>query len=148
MIIYISADHNGYYLRNQLIQYLKSAGYNVHDDGSQKLDMNDDFPVFASRVANDILSSDDADAKGILICGSGQGIMMAANRFKGIRACLGYDTESVRTARNDDNSNVLCLPAKFLEDGQANLIVETWLNTAFAEAPRFIRRLKELDQLN
>ncbi len=147
MIIYIGADHNGYYLRNELVQYLKSAGYDVHDDGNKELNPQDDFPVFAATVANDILSSDDGDARGILICGSGQGIMMAANRFKGIRACLGYNTESVRTARNDDDCNVLCLPAKILSDDQANLIVETWLNTAFADAPRFTRRIKEMDQL-
>ncbi len=147
MIIYIGADHNGYYLHNELVQYLKNAGYNVHDDGNSELNPEDDYPIFAARVANDILSSDDEDAKGILLCGSGQGIMIAANRFKGIRACLGYDVESVRAARNDDDCNVLCLPAKILKEDQANLIVETWLNTKFAAAPRFIRRIKEMDQM-
>jgi ribose 5-phosphate isomerase B len=73
---------------------------------------------------------------------------MAANRFKGIRAALGYDRKSARSSRNDDNSNILCLPSDVLEKDTANLIVETWLNTPFAKAPRFIRRLKELDEMS
>ena len=148
MKVYIGADHNGFYLRNSLIKYLKAAGYEVIDDGDQKLNPNDDFPLFAQKVVSVILASDDRDAKGILICGSGQGMCMAANRFKGIRAALVYDRESARSSRNDDNSNILCLPSKVLEKDTANLITETWLNTAFAKAPRFIRRIRELDEMN
>ena len=148
MKVYIGADHNGFYLRNSLIKYLKAAGYEVIDDGDQKLNPNDDFPLFAQKVVSDILASDDRDAKGILICGSGQGMCMAANRFKGIRAALVYDRESARSSRNDDDSNILCLPSKVLEKDTANLITETWLNTAFAKAPRFIRRIRELDEMN
>lgn len=147
MKIYVGADHNGFYLRNKLINYLTRAGYDVHDDGNKQLNPQDDFPLFAAMVVKDVLGSGESDTKGILICGSGQGVCIAANRFKGIRACLGYDRESVRTARNDDDSNVLCLPAHVLKDDEANVIVETWLNTPFANAPRFTRRIKELDQL-
>ncbi len=146
MIIYIGADHNGFNLRGELIRYLAQSGYDVHDDGNERLDPEDDYPVFAARVVNDVLASNDEDARGILICGSGQGIMIAANRYKGIRACLGYDLESVRSARNDDDVNVLALPAKILKDDLANTIVEAFLNTPFGEAPRYIRRIKELDQ--
>jgi ribose 5-phosphate isomerase B len=148
MKVYIGADHNGFYLRNSLIKYLKKAGYDVIDDGDEKLNFDDDFPLFAQKVVNDILGSDDPEAKGILICGSGQGMCMAANRFKGIRAALGYDRESARSSRNDDNSNILCLPSKVLEKDTANLITETWLNTPFAKAPRFVRRIHEMDNLN
>lgn len=146
MKIYVGADHNGFSLKSKLVTYLQSAGYTVVDDGSDNLNPDDDFPVFAQRVVNDMLSSDDKDPRGILICGSGQGMCIAANRFKGIRACLGYDRESVRAARNDDNSNILCLPAHVVETGEVKVIVETWINTAFANAPRFVRRLKELDE--
>lgn len=147
MKIYIGADHNGFRLRRRLLEYLKKAGYSVKDDGDIKLDANDDFPIFASRVVKDVLTSKDKDPRGILICGSGQGMCIAANRFRGIRACLGYDRESVRSARNDDDSNVLCLPASVLETEESKIIVEVWLNTPFAGAPRFKRRLKELDEL-
>lgn len=145
MIIYLGSDHNGFELRNSLLRYLQTAGYQVHDDGNEHLDPQDDYPVFAARVVNDMLTSDDEDPRGILICGSGQGIMIAANRYPGIRACLGYDIESVRAARNDDDCNVLALPAHVLKSDQANVLVEAFLNTPFAAAPRFIRRIKEMD---
>jgi ribose 5-phosphate isomerase B len=147
MKVYIGADHNGFQLRRGLIDYLKRAGYDVVDEGDERLDPIDDYPVFAHKVVTDVLSSGDNDARGILICGSGQGMCMAANRFKGIRALLGYDRESVRSARSDDDANVLCLPAKLLQKDVANLLVETFLSTPFAAAPRFSRRIKELDDL-
>lgn len=147
MKIFIGADHNGFHLRNSLIEYLRRAGYDVVDDGDQRLDPEDDFPVFATAVVKDILSSNDSDPRGILICGSGQGMCMAANRHKGVRAALGYDLESIRSARNDDNANVLCLPAKLLEKDKVNVLVETFLNTPFAAAPRFARRLSQLDSI-
>lgn len=146
MRIFVGADHQGFYLRNSLVSYLKNAGYDVVDDGDKQLDPEDDFPIFVQKVVADLLASDDDDSRGIMLCGSGQGMCMAANRFKGIRAALGYDQQSVRASRNDDNSNVLCLPAKALEKDQANILVETWLNTPFSKAPRFIRRLKEIDE--
>lgn len=147
MKIYVGADHNGYRLKAGLIDYLKRAGYDVVDDGDQRLEPTDDYPVFAGRVVADMLSSREEDPRGVLICGSGQGMCIAANRFKGIRACLGYDRESVRSARNDDDCNVLCLPAKTLETKDAEVILETFLSMPFAEAPRYIRRKEELDRL-
>lgn len=148
MKIYVGTDHNGFYLRNSLVKYLVQAGYDVVDSGEEKLDPNDDFPVFAQKVVHQMLRSDDRDPRGILLCGSGQGMCMAANRFKGIRAALGYDRESVRSARNDDDANVICLPARHLKKDETNVLVETFLNTPFAGATRFKRRLSELDSLN
>lgn len=148
MKIYIGTDHNGFRLKTQLVEYLKKAGYDVVDDGDTKLDPNDDFPVFAQKVVIDVLGSDDKDARGILLCGSGQGMCMAANRFKGIRAALIYDRESARSSRNDDDSNIACLPADVMDKKDASLIIETWLNTPFAGAARYIRRIKEMDELN
>lgn len=148
MKVYVGADHNGFRLRRAVIDYLKRAGYDVVDDGDEKFNADDDFPVFAQKVVVDMLSSGDPDPRGILICGSGQGMCMAANRFNGIRALLAYDRESVRSARNDDDANVMCLPASVFEKDTANVLVETFLNTEFAAAPRFIRRIGELDKLN
>jgi ribose 5-phosphate isomerase B len=145
--IYIGADHNGFHLRAELVSYLQRAGYDVVDDGSKRLDPVDDFPVVARRVVKDMQISDDDDPRGILICGSGQGMCMAANRFRGVRAALGFDMQSVKDARNDDDSNVLCLPAKILAKDKAKVIVETWLNTPFAGATRYKRRIEELDSL-
>jgi ribose 5-phosphate isomerase B len=148
MKIFIGADHNGHHLRQELLEYLKKMGYDVHDDGDQKLDPEDDYPVFAARVVASMKASSDHDTRGILICGSGQGMCMAANRHKGIRAALGYDQESVRSARNDDDANVLCLPARTMSEGTANNLVDAFLKTAFAAAPRFKRRIREMDELH
>lgn len=144
MKVFVGADHNGFVLKNKLISYLKSAGYDVADDGDLKLDPSDDFPIITKRVVSDVLLNG-TESRGIVLCGSGQGACMAANRFKGIRACLGYDQNSVRAARNDDDSNVLCLPARYVSYDQAKIICETWLNTEFAAASRYIRRIKEMD---
>ncbi|MDB5164095.1 MAG: ribose 5-phosphate isomerase [Candidatus Saccharibacteria bacterium] len=148
MKLFIGTDHNGFQLHNFLIEYLKRAGYEVVDQGDTKLDPDDDFPVFAGKVISGLLASDDNEAKGILICGSGQGMCMAANRFKGIRASLVWNQAEARAARNDDDSNVLCLPSNQLKKEDAPLIVETWLNTPFAASARFVRRIKQMDELN
>ena len=147
MKIFIGADHQGFELKTKLLGILRSLGYEVADEGDGRLDPEDDFPVFAAKTVRALQASDDEDARGILICGSGQGMCMAANRFKGIRACLGYDRASVRSSRNDDDSNVLCIPAATLKTKDAEIIVQTWLDTPFAGAARFIRRIKELDEL-
>lgn len=148
MKIHIGADHNGFALKAQVIDYLKKAGYDVHDDGDTEQQSDDDFPVYAQKVVTDMLSSTDKEPRGILLCGSGQGMCMAANRYKGIRALLGYDHESVRSARNDDDANVLCLPAHRLQPQEVLELVDTFLTTPFAAAPRFVRRINELDNLN
>lgn len=148
MIIYIGSDHNGFHLKGLIKDFLVKNNYIVEDDGDDQLDPVDDFPVFASKVVHSILTSDDPDARGILICGSGQGMCMAANRFKGIRACLAFDNESARSSRNDDDSNVICVPARILKDESAYSIIHTWLSTPFAKSPRFIRRINEMDNLN
>jgi ribose 5-phosphate isomerase B len=147
MQIFVGADHQGFQLKSRLITLLKRHGYEVADEGDEKMDPNDDFPVFAHIVVSAVLGSSDKEARGILVCGSGQGMCMAANRFKGIRACLAYDSESARLSRNDDDSNVLCLPASILKTEEAGTIVQTWLDTPFAAAPRYIRRIKALDDL-
>ena len=147
MIIYIGADHQGFHLKDDLLNYLRTAGYEVIDEGDKAYRPEDDFPQFAARVVSAVLSSNDKDPRGILLCGSGQGMCMAANRFKGIRASLIWDVAEAKAARNDDDSNILCLPASILKSNQAHSIVHAWLSTPFAAAPRYVRRLHELDNL-
>ncbi len=147
MQIFLGSDHNGLDLKKHIYQILKNGNYDVQDKGDIKFRPEDDFPVFASRVVNAMRITDDKDPRGILICGSGQGMCMAANRYKGIRAALCWNIIEARSSRNDDNSNILCLSAKSTSTKEAEGIINTWLNTSFAAAPRFIRRLKELDEL-
>ncbi len=148
MKIFIGSDHNGFQLKTKLMEYLARAGYEVQDKGDVKFNPEDDFPEYAVHVAMAVLGSNDADARGILVCGSGQGMCMAANRFKGIRASLVWDRQEARLTRNDNDSNILCLPARAIDPKDVNIIVETWLNTAFAAAPRYVRRNQQLDELH
>lgn len=150
MKIYLGADHQGFNMKEDVMAYLVKRGYDVEDVGGKVLDPDDDFPVFAHGVALQVLGSDDPDPRGILICGGGQGVAMAANRFKGIRASVIWDAFEAKMTRYDNDSNVLCLPARVfaeLDEEAWEGVVETWLNTEFAGATRFKRRNAELDEL-
>lgn len=146
-LIIVAADHNGFTLKQDVIAYIKKLGYEVKDAGDEIQDPQDDFPVFASRAIMEMHSSENARA--VLICGSGQGMMMAANRFKGIRAGLGWSVAAARSIRTDEDSNVLALPAEVCDlNGQWQAIIDTWLTTPFAGAQRYVRRNAMLDELN
>jgi len=148
MRLYLGADHNGFERKRKLAEYLRKNGYEVVDEGDAALQPEDDFPQFASKVVHAMRGdTDPAQARGILICGSGQGMCMAANRFKGVRAALAFDQEEARASRNDEDSNILCLSARYTDFDQTIAIVHTWLMTPFAGAPRYKRRLRELDEL-
>lgn len=147
MKIYLGADHNGYDLKKKVSTYLLARGHEVYDEGDERLDPDDDFTVFAARVVT-AMRQEGAAARGILICGSGQGMVIAANRFKGIRAGLGWSVSAARSIRNDEDSNVLALPAEILrKDTEWKRVVDTWLDTPFAGAVRYKRRNRQLDEL-
>jgi len=146
MKILIGADHNGFEYKQQFVSLLTKAGHGVVDISTSP-SPEDDFPQFAGKVCTELLALNDPNVRGILVCGSGQGMCMAANRFKGIRASLCWNVEEARAARNDDDSNVLCLSSRYVPLEENETIVNTWLTTAFAGAPRFMRRIQELDQL-
>ncbi len=149
MNIYLGADHNGYALKEKVFAYLAKHNYDVQDVGDKELDPEDDFPVFAQMAALKVLGDDDTDARAILICGGGQGMCMAANRFHGIRASVVWDPYEARMTRHDNDSNVLCLPSRILDTQEAlwQDIIDTWLKTPFADAARFRRRNAQLDEL-
>lgn len=149
MKIFLGADHQGFDLKEAVYAYLAKRGYDVEDVGDKVLDPNDDFPEFAQAAALKIIASEDEDPRGILICGGGQGMAMAANRFRGIRASVVWDAFEAKMTRNDNDSNVLCLPSRVvsLDDAGWQGIIETWLATPFADAARFRRRNAQLDEL-
>lgn len=149
MKIFLGSDHQGFHLKEKVFAYLAKRGYIVEDIGGKILDPNDDFPEFAQAVALQIIGSTDKDPRGILLCGGGQGMAMAANRFRGIRASVIWDAFEAKMTRNDNDSNILCLPSRLLEDDESAWegIVETWLNTPFADAVRFRRRNSQIDEL-
>jgi len=147
--IYIGADHGGFDLRQQLVDYLRQNDYGVEDEGNKKLDADDDYPQFAARVATKVLASNDPEPRGILICKGAQGMGMAANRFKGIRAAVVWDVHEAHMTRNDNDSNVLCLSARLFEKtpNLAESITKIWLETPFSRAARHHRRIRQLDEL-
>ena len=142
-IIFLGADHNGFALKNELKKYLANKNFIVHDLGNTKLDKNDDYIDYAKKVAQAVKKN--KSAMGILVCGSGQGMCMAANRTPGIRAAIGYSLNTTKHSRQDENSNVLCLAAWDLSKNQALKITAAWLATSFSNLPRHKRRLKKLD---
>lgn len=147
MRIFLGADHNGFHMKEAVFAYLSKRGIEVEDVGDREYDAEDDFPEFAQMAAIKVLGDDDARA--ILICGGGQGMCMAANRFKGIRASVIWDEQEARMTRNDNDSNVLCLPSRILEKDETEwkAIIDTWLDTPFANAERYRRRNRQLDEL-
>ena len=151
MKIFLGADHGGYYLKEKIEVYLAKRGMAVEDAGNLAHDPADDFPQFAHAAVIKLLGEDEAtDPRAILVCTGGQGMAMAANRFKGIRAAVIWDKLEARESRNDNDANVLCLPSRVLESDEAlwQGIVDEWLETPFAGAERYMRRNKELDNLN
>lgn len=149
MKIFLGSDHQGFHLKEKVFAYLAKHGYDVQDVGGKTLDPNDDFPEFAQAAALRIIGSVDKDPRGILLCGGGQGMAIAANRFRGIRASVIWDAFEAKMTRNDNDSNILCLPARLLDnDNNAwEGIIETWLSTPFADAVRYRRRNTQIDEL-
>jgi len=149
MKIYLGSDHRGFQLKQDVFAYLSKHGYDVEDTGDKELDPNDDFPEFAQMASLKVIGSNDPDPRAILLCGGGQGMAMAANRFRGIRASVIWDAYEAKMTRNDNNSNVLCLPSRVLEGDESAWqgIVETWLATPFAAAPKYQRRNDQIDEV-
>lgn len=136
-------------MKQQVFAYLTKQGLRVEDIGDKELDPTDDFPEFAQMAALKVIGDEDSDPRAILICGGGQGMCIAANRFRGIRASVIWDATEAKMTRNDNDSNVLCLPSRVLEKDEAEWknIIDTWLATPFAAAPRYRRRNAQIDEI-
>lgn len=143
MKIFVAADHGGFELKNKIVEHL--GDHDVVDVGPATLDRDDDYPIKAYDVATKILAED--DARGILICRSGQGMAMAANRVNGIRAAVVWSEPVAKETREANDSNVLSLAADFMTEDEAMKIVDTWLATEFTGEERYIRRNQELEDL-
>lgn len=141
-MIYISSDHGGFELKNRVLEFLKQKGAEVEDLGPFELNPADDFPDFANVLAQKVVK--ETGSKGILICRNGVGVCVAANKFAGIRATLSWTPKHAFSARNDDDTNVLCLPADYVNANLALEIVDIWLNTPFSGEERFVKRLKKI----
>ena len=134
--IIIGSDHGGYNLKQYVIEHLKNRGLNVVDLGCYNND-SCDYPVIAKAVSEKVLEE---SSRGILICGTGIGVSIVANRYNGIRASHCTDTFTARMTRMHNDSNILCLGERITGVGLALDIVDTWLNTSF-EGGRHQKRI-------
>lgn len=138
--IYIGSDHAGFGLKEGLKTFMADSGYIVEDLGNLEYDKEDDYPDFALKVALKACKQ----GKGVLICGSGQGMCIAANKVKGIRAVLVRDTEEAKMTREHNDSNVICLSGLKLILEDAKCILDVWLDTEFSGEERHLRRIKKI----
>ncbi len=141
-MLYLGADHRGFKKKEELKKYLREMGVKFLDLGNTIFDPNDDYPDFAKRVAEKV--SKDPKSKGILICGSGIGMSISANKFKRVRAGLCLNEKMARLSKEDTNCNILCLSADFLSLDKMKKIVKVWLRAKFSQRRRQKRRIKKI----
>ena len=146
MIIHLGADHGGFALKEFIRELLHQRGYEVADEGSVALDPADDFPVFAGKVAKAV-SLDTEGARGILLCRSGAGVDIVANKFPGVRSVLALSPDQVFQSRRDDDVNVLSLAADHIDEEKAKQLVTVFLETPFEKADRRERRLRQITDI-
>jgi ribose 5-phosphate isomerase B len=139
--ILIGADHGGYNLKEKLVERLRSKGFAVEDIGYKEYEPTDDFPEIAFKLGEKVVFE---KAKGILICSSGIGMSIAANKVKGVRAGLCTSIKQARLAKSDNDINVLCLANKLVSIDKNFKIVIKFINTVFSCEERYIRRIKKI----
>lgn len=145
-MLYLGSDHGGYALKEELKKFLDKQGVAFSDVGPNRIDPQDDYPEFGSKVAAEV-SKDAQNNKGILMCRSGHGVSIVANKFKNVRAALCWNEQVARASRRDDDANVLCLPSDYISPEIAEEITKVFLNTPFSPEERFVRRIREIKAL-
>ncbi len=150
--VHIGADHAGFALKEHLKKFLQKKGYTVRDLGAHKLIKGDDYPDYAAKVARAVQKR----GKGILVCGSAEGICVAANKFKGIRAEPIRSVQLAKLSRAHNDANILCLAGGEMKHPvsgvgltkkAAEKIALTWLKTPFSKEARHIRRIRKIARL-
>ena len=145
MKLFLGADHRGFALKNLLYKQLAARGHEVTDCGAHELDPKDDYPRYAQKVAEGVATN--PAGRGILLCGSGVGMDVVANKVRGVRATVGYKSDEVVHGRARDDINVLALAADSLSSESAEALVELFLMTPFGGEERDLRRQKEIEEI-
>ena len=146
MLIYLGADHRGFELKEKIKKFLTGRAYQISDVSSPTLTPDDDYPEIAKRAAEKI-SIDFDRAKAILICGSGVGMCVAANKYPNVRAGLCFSADQAYDSRKEDDTNVLCLASGHTGEEDALKIITAWLQTPFSEEDRHRRRLHQIGKI-
>ena len=145
MKVFIGADHRGFKLKEAVAQRLFEWKYKFEDMGADFYDPKDDYTLYAEKVA--LMVRDNKGSKGILLCGSGVGVDVVANKFDGIRASIGKSSNQVKAGRKDDDMNVLVLAADYTRAKEAKEMVKVFLETKFDRKSRHKRRLQEIERI-
>lgn len=145
MKIFIGSDHRGYELKEKIAKWLFDMEYAYQDLGAETLDPNDDYTKYAEDVASLVAKTE--GSRGVLLCGSGVGADIVANKFDGIRAAIGKDVFQIEAGRNDDDMNVLVIAADFTDERDAKAMLIAFLETKFAGKARYERRLQEIEKI-
>ncbi|MEK7472512.1 MAG: RpiB/LacA/LacB family sugar-phosphate isomerase [Patescibacteria group bacterium] len=145
MMIYIGADHKGYKLKEKIAKWLYEMEYEFTDLGAVNYDPTDDYVKYAQEVAS--LIADSKEALGVLICGSGVGVEVVANKFDGVRASVGKSVLQVKAGRIDDNMNILALAADFTIEKEAKAMLIAFLESRFSAKDRYKRRLDDITKI-
>jgi len=149
-MIYLGADHRGYNLKEEIKKFFELEKIKFKDLGNLNYDENDDYPDFVKKVVGKVLSNPKED-KGILICGTGIGMSIAANKFKGIKAGLCLSGYMAKRAIEEDDINILCLAADITDVETSKKIIKEWLKAKFKNEERHKRRIEkifEIEKLN
>lgn len=141
--VYIGSDHAGFKLKNYIKNYLPGIGFNPVDVGNEKYEPGDDYPDYAFKLARKV---SETGTRGIIICDSGVGVCIAANKVKGIRAVNAQSQLIARMSREHNNTNVLCLGQNYIRPHAARKIIKTWLETEFSPEERHHRRIDKLNR--
>lgn len=144
-MIYLGADHRGFDLKERLKKRLIDEGFKVTDLGNDHLDPQDDYVDFAHSVADAVANG--IENRGIILCGSGAGVDMVANKIDGIRSALVFDVPRAIQAREHEDANVISLPADTLDEETALEIIKAFLTTEFSKEKRHIRRLEKITEV-
>ena len=142
MRIAIGSDHAGFELKEDVKKFLEGKGYEYRDFGAEVFDPQDDYPVYGRKVAEAVASG--KYDRGIVVCGTGMGIGIAANKVLGIRAVACYTTDMAKISREHNDANVLALGGRLLAKELAWDIVAVWLETPFSEEERHKRRIRQI----
>ena len=142
--IYIGSDHAGFHLKEKIRKWLEHKRVPYVDVGNKSLDPKDDYPDFAAALARKVVAG---KSLGILVCGSAQGMCIAANKVKGARAVIPYSLREARLSKEHNNANIICLSGWFAHLHKSKRMIEIFLTTPFSQEARHIRRLGKIKRL-
>lgn len=145
-MIYLGADHGGFEVKEKIKRWLAKWGFRYQDLGNTVFDKDDDYPDFAAKVAKAISSSKNHDL-GIMVCRSGHGIDMVANKFPNVRSALCFTAKHAQQGREHENANFLCLANDYVSEDEIKEITRTFLETKFSFGERHERRLEKMEKI-